>query len=45
MLSLKRLPGLVAVLCPIALSALAQGWIEPLRPLPRGAIEKIRRSR
>ena len=42
MLSLKRLPGLVAVLCPIALSVFAQGWIEPLRPLPRGAIEKIR---
>ncbi len=42
MLSLKRLPGLVAVLCPIALSVFAQGWIEPVRPLPRGAIEKIR---
>src|SRR2546427_9329627 len=42
MLSLKRLPGLVAVLCPIALSVFAQGWIEPQRPLPRGAIEKIR---
>ncbi len=42
MLSLKRLPGLAAVLCAIARPAFAQGWIEPVRPLPRGAIEKIR---
>ena len=42
MLSLKRLPGLAAALCAIALPAFAQGWIEPVRPLPRGAIEKIR---
>src|SRR5437773_12336419 len=41
MLSLKRLPGLAAALCAIALPAFAQGWIERVRPLPRGAIEKI----
>jgi Ca-activated chloride channel family protein len=40
--SLKRLPGLGAALCAIALPAFAQGWIEPVRPLPRGAIEKLR---
>jgi len=42
MLSLKRLLGLGAALSAIALPVFAQGWIEPVRPLPRGAIEKIR---
>ena len=42
MLSPKRLLGLGAALYAIALPAFAQGWIEPVRPLPRGAIEKIR---
>src|SRR5438552_2184558 len=38
-------PGCITMcskLSRVALSVVAQGWIEPLRPLPRGAIEKIR---
>ncbi len=42
MLSLKRWFGLCSTLLSIAPSALAQGWIEPVRPLPRGAIAKVR---
>ena len=42
MLSLKRLFALCSTLLPIGPAALAQGWIEPVRPLPRGAIEKVR---
>jgi len=42
MLSLKRLFGLCSTLLSIAPAALAQGWIEPVRPLPRGTIEKVR---
>src|SRR2546427_7373640 len=42
MLSLKRLSGLCPTLLSIAPAALAQGWIEPVRPLPRGTIEKVR---
>src|SRR5437764_4526618 len=43
MLSTNRALGLAcALLLPIAPRLSAQGWIEPVRPLPRGAIEKVR---
>src|SRR5256712_5568689 len=42
MLSPKRLPVLSAAFLLIAPAVRAQGWIEPIRPLPRGAIEKVR---
>src|SRR6266700_3290858 len=42
MLSWKRLLGPCSALFVMAPAAHAQGWIEPIRPLPRGAIEKVR---
>src|SRR5213083_970709 len=45
MVSVNRALALAcALLVPIATPprASAQGWIEPIRPLPRGAIEKVR---
>ena len=43
MLSVNRALALAsALLLPIAPRASAQGWVEPIRPLPRGAIEKVR---
>ena len=43
MLSVNRALALTsALLLPIAPRASAQGWVEPIRPLPRGAIEKVR---
>jgi Ca-activated chloride channel homolog len=42
MLSPKRLLVLSAASLLIAPAVRAQGWIEPIRPLPRGAIEKVR---
>src|SRR5438067_667415 len=43
MVSTNRALGLAcALLLPIAPRLSAQGWIEPVRPLPRGAIEKVR---
>src|SRR2546427_6398917 len=42
MLSPKRLLVLSAAFLLIAPAVRAQGWIEPIRPLPRGAIEKVR---
>src|SRR5437667_3941128 len=43
MLSVNRALALTsALLLPIAPRAFAQGWVEPIRPLPRGAIEKLR---
>jgi len=32
----------LALLVSVASPAAAQGWIEPIRPMPRGAIEKVR---
>jgi hypothetical protein len=45
MRSLPRLLGLVCALAEPVVPAAAQGWIEPIRPLPafpRGAIAKVR---
>src|SRR5207237_7240659 len=43
MLSVNRALALTsALLLPIAPRAFAQGWVEPIRPQPRGAIEKVR---
>ncbi len=43
MLSVNRALALTsALLLPIAPRASAQGWVEPIRPQPRGAIEKVR---
>src|SRR5438309_4346537 len=42
MLSPKRLLVLSAAFLLIAPVVRAQGWIEPIRPFPRGAIQKVR---
>src|SRR5437879_2966319 len=42
MLSPKRLLVLSAAFLLIAPELRAQGWIEPIRPFPRGAIQKVR---
>ncbi len=42
MWSLARVLVPLVLVSPIASALAAQGWIEPIRPLPRGTIEKVR---
>ena len=39
---LRSMPAALALLAALAARVPGQGWIEPIRPLPRGAIEKVR---
>jgi len=40
----SRVLGVAAVLCTISSALLAQGWIDPVRPIPQsnGRIERLR---
>jgi Ca-activated chloride channel family protein len=39
---MRRTPAALALLASLASPIAAQGWIEPIHPLPRGSIEKVR---